>query len=85
MTIIMKKENYTKGLKKWIFKDSKVSEITKENLDNIIDSCSFFRNLGGYERVEKDYTCAGYVPVKLISISPDRKTRTIRRFEYIIK
>ena len=38
------------------------------------------RSLGGFERVIKGYNCEGYVPVELISISPDRSTKIVRHF-----
>ena len=38
------------------------------------------RSLGGFERVINGYNCEGYVPVELISISPDRTTKIVRSF-----
>ena len=56
--------------------------ISKENYLNIINSCKFFRDLGGIERLTKGYTYVGYVPVKLNSISPDKKEKVVRTFEF---
>ena len=80
----MKAERYerTESGKNWKSKPVKVerTEITKEEYKNIIESVSFFRSLGGYERITKSYTCEGYIPVRLISISPDKDTKIIRYF-----
>ena len=56
--------------------------ISKENYLNIINSCKFFRDLGGNERLTKGYTYVGYVPVKLNSISPDKKEKIVREFTF---
>ena len=61
--------------------ESNKSIINSENFKNIISSIPFFRNLGGSERVTKGYTIAGYIPVELSSISPDKETKIIRRFK----
>ena len=57
------------------------SIINSENFKNIISSIPFFRNLGGFERVTKGYTIAGYIPVELSSISPDKKIKIVRKFK----
>lgn len=46
------------------------------------DTCKWFRKLGGIETVTRAYTCAGYVPVKLVSTSPDRETKKVREFTF---
>ena len=61
--------------------ESNKSIINSENFKNIISSISFSRNLGGSERVTKGYTIAGYIPVELSSISPDKKTKIVRKFK----
>ena len=80
----MKVETYERTASGKSWKSKPVSagkaEITEEEYKNIIGSVSFFRNLGGYERVIKGYTCEGYIPVRLISISPNKETKIIRYF-----
>lgn len=49
---------------------------------NTVDAIPFFKNLGGYERVSNAYTKYGYIPVKLVSISPDKNTRITREFKF---
>ena len=56
--------------------------ISKENYLNIINSVKFFRGLGGFERLTNGYTYAGYIPVELNSISPDKKEKILRSFEF---
>ena len=81
-TIKMVEKRYYKAGSQWKLLDSKEENITKENYLNIINSCKFFRNLGGYERLIKNYTYAGYIPVELNSISPDRKEKIVRSFTF---
>ena len=57
------------------------SIINSENFKNIISSIPFFRNLGGFERVTKGYTIAGFIPVELSSISPNREIKIVRKFK----
>lgn len=57
-------------------------DITYEQYQNIINSCSFFRRLGGSETLTYAYTSRGYTPIKLISKSPDKLTKVVREFEF---
>jgi hypothetical protein len=45
------------------------------------DTLRFFRALGATERVTYGWTLAGKIITKLVSISPDKRTRTIRTFD----
>ncbi len=75
-------ENYVKSGSRWKLMETKNDTYTADQYYNSIDSgwTSLVRSLGGYERVEKNYTCFGYIPVKITSISPDREKRTIHRY-----
>lgn len=55
--------------------------IDAETYVNIFGATDFFKSIGGYERITKTYTIAGYIPTKLTSISPDKKRKTVRIFE----
>ena len=70
--------------KTWSKTPTKVEriEVAEEYYKNIFDpkTIKFMKSLGGSERVIKGYNCEGYVPVELISISPDRSTKIVRRF-----
>ena len=77
-------KHYQKNGTKWIETDSTTSDITEEHYHNATDPATvrFFRNLGGYERVEKSYTFAGYVPIRITSISPCRTEKTVRDYQF---
>ena len=55
--------------------------ISPEEFENIISGISFFRSLGGSERVTKGYTIAGFIPVELSSISPNKAIKIVRKFK----
>ena len=80
--IKMVEKRYYKAGKSW-----KLAEVTEENINkeyylNIVNSVKFFRNLGGFERLTSGYTYAGYIPIELNSISPDKQEKIIRSFEF---
>ena len=83
ITLITERYERTSSGKSWKKNpvESNESIINSENFKNIISSIPFFRNLGGFERVTKGYTIAGYIPVELSSISPERKTKIVRSFK----
>lgn len=60
----------------------KTETISREQYNNTINSCSFFRRLGGSETLTRAYTSRGYLPIQLTSISPDRQTKVIRTFKF---
>ena len=55
--------------------------ISPEEFENIISGISFSRSLGGFERVTKGYTIAGYIPKQVTSISPDKEVKIVRSFK----
>lgn len=80
--IILTKEEYKKEGRKYFPKkptNTSVEEITYKEYDNIFFSINFFKSLGGSERVYKSYTIAGYIPTKLVSTSPGKETKVIRK------
>ena len=83
ITLTTERYEKTSSGKSWKKNPVKTNEevISPEEFENIISSIPFFRNLGGFERVTKGYTIAGYIPVELSSISPDRKTKIVRKFK----
>ena len=80
--IKMVEKRYYKAGSKWVLSATEESNISKENYLNIVNSCKFFRNFGGFERLTKNYTYAGYIPTSLNSISPDRKEKIVRNFTF---
>ena len=83
ITLITKKYERTSSGKSWKKNPVETDEevISAKKFELIISSIPFFRNLGGSERVTKGYTVAGYIPVELSSISPERKTKIVRSFK----
>ncbi|MCI7208357.1 MAG: hypothetical protein MSA15_20500 [Clostridium sp.] len=80
--IKMVEKRYYKAGTQWKLSEVVEENITKEYYLNIINSCKFFRNLGGYERLTSGYTYSGYIPTQLNSISPDKKEKIVRSFEF---
>ena len=81
---IMTTETQQKQGSKFVTVETETKEITKQHYHNIIDpqTIRFMRNLGGIETVQKNYTCFGYIPVRILSTSPNRQTRIIRTFKF---
>ena len=75
-------EQYEKSGKTWKKISENRKDVSPEYYSNVIDAIPFFRNLGGFERVECAYTVRGYLPVKVISISPDKEKKTVRIFKF---
>ena len=44
------------------------------------DTLRWFRRLGGSEYAERSYTPVGFIVTRLVSTSPDRTFRKVRRF-----
>lgn len=47
------------------------------------DTLRFFRSLGGTERVTYGWTLMGRIVTRLVSTSPDKRTRVIRTFDIV--
>ena len=80
--ITLTKETYKKEGRKNFPKNPlevTTEEITTEEYDNIFSSINFFKTLGGTERIYKSYTIAGYIPTRLVSVSPNKETKVIRK------
>ena len=78
--ITMTKETYEKlGRKNFPKKatETETQEISARQLACYLSSISFFG-----DRVEKNYTPAGYIATKLTCTSPDKEIKIIRKFRY---
>ena len=88
-TITMIEERYEKTASGKSWKKNPVSieerEILFVEYFNYLSGVEFFRNLGGYEKVEKSYTHKGHIPTRLTSISPNKDTKVVRKFKLEIK
>ena len=83
ITLTTERYERTSSGKSWKKNPVETNEevITPKKFELIISSIPFFRDLGGSERVTKGYTIAGYIPVELSSISPDKETKIVRKFK----
>ena len=78
--VTMTKTTYAKRGGRWVEIEKTTENITIEYYMNGVGAIPFFRGLGGYERLTKSYTKYGLIPVESVSISPDKKTRIVRRY-----
>ncbi len=69
----------TKTVYQELYREEKL--IDQEWYNNCVDASPFFRNLGGSERQEKEYTSKGYKVTQITSKSPDRQKKTVRIFD----
>ncbi len=67
---------------KYVEVSEKIKFIDEIELSMLIESCKFFRKLGGTETLKRNYTCRGYMPVSLTSKSPDKETKVVWEFIY---
>lgn len=81
--LTLTKETYKKEGRKNFPKnpiERETEEITTEEYEKIFSSTNFFVEiLEGTERVYKSYTIAGYIPTRLVSTSPNKETKVIRK------
>ena len=78
--ITMTQETYEKLGRKNFPKnptETETQEINARQLACYLSSISFFN-----DRVEKNYTPAGYIATRLTRTSPSKETKIIRRFRY---
>lgn len=78
-------ETQEKQGSRWITTETETKTVSNWFYNNITDekAIRFFRNLGGIETMQRDYTKMGYLPVRILSTSPNRETRIIRTFEIL--
>lgn len=69
----------------WLETEREEKECTEREhqLATCDDTVKWFRRLGGSESVTRAYTYAGYVPVRVVSTSPDKQNRTIREYKFV--
>lgn len=81
---LMTESSFVKSGSKWIETERRERFVDAETYYNVFSAIPFFRNLGGFERVSMSYTRAGYIPVEVVSISPDRTKKTVRSFDFSV-
>ena len=74
-------EKYVKHGNKWELVNETKEDVTPAYYFNTLDAVPFFRNAGGYERVTCGYCVLGYVPLEIVSISPWKDSKTVRKFK----
>ena len=88
VTISMKKETYLKTTsgKSWKSKPETVENetISADFYKNYVDSVPFFNNFGygASCRAYKGYCMAGYIPVKVVTISPQQEKKIVTTFYF---
>ena len=82
MTITQTTLNYEMTESGWEQTSSKVARISKSFYNNVIKSIPFFKSLGGEEIPSIIDTQFGPKIGKLVSISPDRQSKTVRLFDF---
>ena len=65
----------------WIEIVRETKDIDRQTYDHIVAASPFFRHLGGSETITRAYTQHGYLPVEIVSTSPDKQDRTRRVFD----
>lgn len=69
---------------RWKETEKETTSINSEYYMNIIESTPFFKRCGS-EKVYKGYTIAGYIPVEIVSISPCKTEKIVRKFYFTDK
>ena len=86
LQITLTTQHYTKNPNtktSYILEETEVKVITKEQYNNIVNSASFFRRLGGSVTQQRGYTCNGYNVIRDTATSPDRQSKTVREFTFL--
>lgn len=67
---------------RWVTLAEKAENFTGENYLNTVETIPFFKNLGDSEKVSKAYTKYGLIPIEIVSTSPDKSERVIKKFSF---
>ena len=61
--------------------------VSPEYYTNYVSAIPFFNNFGdgAYSRGVRSYTCAGYLPTTVTTVSPFREVKKIAKFRFISK
>ena len=68
----------------WVHDETTEEILNEQQYNNCVDddTIKFFRSLGGSETVTRSYTKHGYNITQIVSTSPDKQDRTIRKFAF---
>lgn len=64
---------------RWIENGIETETISAEYYMNIIEATPFFKRCGS-EKVYKGYSLVGYIPLEIVSISPCKTEKIVRKF-----
>lgn len=84
--ITEEKTHYTRNTSSshWKETEKETETISAEYYMNIIESTPFFKRLGS-ERVYKGYSLVGYIPLEIVTISPCKTKKIVRKFYFTDK
>lgn len=74
--------NESKG--RWIENGKETETISAEYYMNVIEAIPFFKRLGS-EKIYKGYCLVGYIPLEIVSISPCKTEKTVRKYYFTEK
>lgn len=79
--ITEEKTHYTRNTtsSRWKETTKETTTINSEYYMNIIEATPFFKRLGS-EKVFKGYSLVGYIPLEIVSISPCKTAKIVRKF-----
>lgn len=81
--IIVTKAYFDKVGTRWAESERTTERVDVTHYMNIVDAVPFFRNIGGHERVTRNYTKYGFLPVHINSVSPDRMRKVVYDFDFV--
>lgn len=84
--ITEEKTHYTRNTDKgrWKETEKETETISAEYYMNIIEATPFFKRCGS-EKVYKGYSLIGYIPLEIVSISPCKTEKIVRKFYFTDK
>jgi len=85
-TITEEKTHYTRNTSssRWKETEKETETISAEYYMNVIEATPFFKRLG-FEKVYNGYSLVGYIPLEIVSISPCKTEKIVRKFYFTDK
>ena len=73
---------YAKVGSRWKLVRKQTESFNRIQYANTLDAVPFFRGLGGRETVTCGYCKLAYLPLEIVSLSPDRSVKVVRQFVF---
>ena len=85
-TIIEEKTEYSRktNTRRWKNTWKRTEKISAEYYMNVIEATPFFKRCGT-ERIYKGYSLVGYIPLEIVTISPCKTEKIVRKFYFTDK